>query len=97
MSFLIESKFNCSNFEIIACFSLLKLENRERKMLDFAVKITEKSYKITEYDREELRQVGFSDKDIWDISAVSSFFNMSNRMASAVDMRPNSEYHKANR
>ena len=73
------------------------LENRERKMLDFAVKITENSSRITENDREELRQIGFSDKDIWDISAVSSFFNMSNRMASAVDMRPNDEYHKANR
>ena len=73
------------------------LELRTRKMLDFAVKMTEVSYQINENDREDLRLVGFSDKDIWDISAVASFFNMSNRMASAVDMRPNNEYHKAHR
>ena len=44
-----------------------------------------------------LRQAGFSDRDIWDIAAVASFFNMSNRMASAVDMRPNREYHEQGR
>ncbi len=40
-----------------------------------------------------LREAGFTDRDIWDIAAVASFFNMSNRMASAVDMRPNEAYH----
>ena len=42
---------------------------------------------------EGLREVGFSERDIWDVSAVAAFFNMSNRMASAVDMRPNRSYH----
>ncbi|HZV20681.1 MAG TPA: alkylhydroperoxidase, partial [Hyphomicrobiales bacterium] len=40
-----------------------------------------------------LRQLGFSDREIWDIAAVAAFFNMSNRLASAVDMRPNEEYY----
>ncbi|HWJ20134.1 MAG TPA: hypothetical protein VNR65_15555 [Geobacterales bacterium] len=40
-----------------------------------------------------MRQLGFSDRDIWDIAAVAAFFNMSNRLASAVDMRPNAEYY----
>jgi uncharacterized peroxidase-related enzyme len=66
---------------------------KQRAMLDFAVKVTDSSYAIEEPDRDELREVGFSDRDIWDIAAVASFFNMSNRMASAVDMRPNPEYH----
>jgi uncharacterized peroxidase-related enzyme len=66
---------------------------KQRAMLDFAMKVTNASYTIEEADREELRQLGFSDRDIWDIAAVASFFNMSNRMASAVDMRPNDEYH----
>jgi uncharacterized peroxidase-related enzyme len=66
---------------------------KQRAMLDFAVKVTNASYAIEEPDRDELRQLGFSDRDIWDIAAVASFFNMSNRMASAVDMRPNDEYH----
>ena len=69
------------------------LAPRHRAMLDFAVKLTEQSWAIEEADRESLRQAGFSERDIWDIAAVASFFNMSNRMASAVDMRPNREYH----
>ena len=66
-------------------------------MLDFAVLMTEASYEIGKDDREALREVGFSDRDIFDIASVASFFNMTNRMASAVDMRPNDEYHGLNR
>ena len=69
------------------------LEPRQRAMLDFAVKVTEASHRIGETDREELRKHGFSDRAIWDISAVAAFFNMTNRMAAAVDMMPNEEYH----
>ncbi len=70
-----------------------ELEPRQRAMLDFAVKLTEKPHEIVEADRELLREHGFSNKAIWDIGAVAAFFNMSNRMASAVDMQPNKEYH----
>jgi uncharacterized peroxidase-related enzyme len=61
-------------------------------MLAFAVLLTRASGDVEEADREALRAAGFSDRDIWDIAATASFFNMSNRMASAVDMRPNPEY-----
>ncbi len=70
-----------------------RLSRRERAMLDFAVKLTAEPWRIEAEDREELRRAGFTDRDIWDIGAVASFFNMSNRMASATDMRPNSVYH----
>ena len=66
---------------------------RHRAMLAFATKLTKASAEVEEADREALRKAGFSDRDIWDIAAVASFFNMTNRMASAVDMRPNSDYH----
>ena len=69
------------------------LPPRQSAMLAFAAKITKASADIVEADRQSLRDAGFSDRDIWDIAAVASFFNMSNRMASAVDMRPNAEYH----
>lgn len=69
------------------------LDPRQRAMLDFSVKMTEASYRIEEADREDLRAVGFTDKDIWDIAAVAGFYNMTNRMSSAIDMRPNDEYH----
>ncbi len=70
-----------------------RLSKRHRAMLDFAVKVTTESWKIEEDDREALRRAGFSDRDIWDIAAVAAFYNMTNRVASATDMRPNSVYH----
>lgn len=69
------------------------LPPRHRAMLDFAVKLTETPHRIGEEDRQVLRAAGFGERDIWDIGATAAFFNMSNRMASAVDMRPNAEYH----
>jgi uncharacterized peroxidase-related enzyme len=71
-----------------------KLSGRHRAMLDFAVKLTATPWAVEEPDRAALRNSGFTERDIWDIGAVASFFNMSNRMASAVDMRPNAEYHE---
>ena len=69
------------------------LSPRHRAMLDFAEKLTEVPHLVEEEDRQSLRDAGFTERDIWDIGAVTAFFNMSNRMASAVDMRPNAEYH----
>jgi uncharacterized peroxidase-related enzyme len=62
-------------------------------MLDFAVKLTAEPWRVEEEDRAQLRRTGFSERDIWDIAAVAGFFNMTNRVASATDMRPNSNYH----
>lgn len=69
------------------------LDPRQRAMLDFAEKVTKESYTIEESDRQALRNVGFSDRDIFDIASVAGFFNMTNRVASATDMQPNPEYH----
>ena len=74
-----------------------RLSKRERAMLDFAVKLTAEPWRIEEADRAALRRAGFSDRDIWDIAAVAGFFNMTNRVASATDMRPNSVYHAQGR
>jgi len=69
------------------------LNARHVAMLNFAVKLTHASAEITEQDRQELRTAGFSDADIFDIASVAAFFNMTNRVASAVGMEPNAEYH----
>ncbi len=82
---------------LVMNYRVADLDARQRAMLDFAVLMTEASYTIEEGDREELRKVGFTDRDIWDIASTAGFYNMTNRMASAVDMRPNTEYHAANR
>jgi len=70
-----------------------RLSKRQRAMLDFAVKLTIEPWKVEEEDRETLRRAGFTDRDIWDIASVAAFYNMTNRLASATDMRPNSVYH----
>lgn len=74
-----------------------RLPKRQRAMLDFATKLTAEPWAIEDDDREALRKAGFSQRDIWDIAAVAGFYNMSNRVASATDMRPNSVYHGQSR
>ncbi|MFZ5963070.1 peroxidase-related enzyme [Thalassococcus sp. BH17M4-6] len=69
------------------------LDPRQTAMLGFAEKITRSSAEVVEADRAVLRDAGFSDRDIWDIANVAGFFNMTNRVASATDMRPNDDYH----
>ena len=78
---------------LVMNYRVADLSPRQRAMLDFAVKLTERPAEILEADRQALRDAGFSDRDIWDIASVTAFFNMSNRVAAATDMRPNPEYH----
>jgi uncharacterized peroxidase-related enzyme len=78
---------------LVQNYRAAELGPRHRVMLDFAVKLAGAPWSVEEPDRARLRSAGFSDRDIWDVAAVASFFSMSNRMASAVDMRPNREYH----
>ncbi|NVO12951.1 MAG: peroxidase-related enzyme [Rhodoplanes sp.] len=79
--------------QMVTNFRAARLSPRQRAMLDFAVTLTAAPWTVEEEDRAALRAVGFSDRDIWDIAAVAAFFNMTNRLASATDMRPNPEYH----
>ena len=79
--------------ELIMNFRIADLPKKHKTMLEFSAKLTEKSSETNEDDRKKLREVGFSDSDIWDISSVVGFFNMSNRIASASNMKPNKEYH----
>ncbi|GGB38018.1 alkyl hydroperoxide reductase AhpD [Roseibium aquae] len=78
---------------LVMNYRVADLPPRQRAMLDFAVKLTEDPQAMEEADRAALRVQGFTDRDIWDIASVAAFFNMTNRVASAVDMRPNDEYH----
>ena len=66
---------------------------RQRAMLDFAMKVSQRSHEIGDADFDPLRAHGLSDEDIWDIAAISAFFALSNRMANFLDMRPNDEFY----
>ena len=74
-------------------YRVAKLDTRQRAMLDYTWKMTTTPYLIGDADRDELRAVGLSTEDIFDLSETVAFFNLSNRMASATDMMPNKEYH----
>jgi uncharacterized peroxidase-related enzyme len=82
---------------LVMNYRVAHLDQRQRAMLDFAWKLTEKPFDIGDADRDALRQAGFDDQEIYDIADVVAFFNMSNRMAHATDMMPNPEYHAMNR
>lgn len=79
---------------LVMNYRTAELSARHRAMLDYAWKLTATPWEIEEGDRETLRKAGFSDGDIFDISEVAAFYNMSNRMAYGTHMMPNPEYHK---
>ena len=70
---------------------------RQMAMLDFALKVCNESWAICENDFEVMREAGFSDEDIWDIAGITSFFGLSNRMASFLSMEPNAEFYNMGR
>jgi len=65
---------------------------RQRAMLDFAMKVCERSHEIDDSDFAPLHAHGFDDEDIWDIAAITAFFGLSNRLASFSGMQPNPEF-----
>ena len=73
------------------------LSERQRAMLEFAVKVATRSAEIDDTDHEGLRAHGFTDEDIWDIGAIAAFFALSNRMANLTEMRPNDEFYAMGR
>ncbi|WP_127106436.1 peroxidase-related enzyme [Pararhodobacter zhoushanensis] len=82
---------------LVMNWRVAKIDERQKAMLAFSEKATKTSSEIVEADREALRAQGFSDRDIFDIAAIVGFFNMSNRVASAIGMEPNEEYHAQSR
>jgi uncharacterized peroxidase-related enzyme len=69
------------------------LTERQKAMLEYALKITRNSVACGPEDIERLRSAGFCDEDIWDIAEVAAMFNFSNRLANATGMMPNREYY----
>ena len=78
-------------------YRVAELSRRQRAMLDFAHKLTTTPATVDDVDRDGLRAVGFSDAEIFDIADTIGFYNMSNRVAIALDMMPNPEYHGRSR
>lgn len=73
------------------------ITDRQKAMLDFAVRISTEAYKVSESDFATLKSHGFTEEDIWDIAAISAFFGLSNRLANVTSMRPNPEFYNMGR
>ena len=56
----------------------------ERVMLDYVVKLTKDATQITKEDHQQLRNSGFDDKAILQITLIASWFNYINRVADAL-------------
>jgi uncharacterized peroxidase-related enzyme len=78
-------------------YRVAKLDRRQRALLDFAWKLTLTPHDVGEGDRALLREAGLSAADIFDLAETVAFFNLSNRMAYALDMMPNRDYHRLDR
>ena len=75
-------------------FESANLSKKHKAMLRFVRTLTKNPSTINENDRQTLTNQGFNDRDIWDISLIVGFFNMTNRLAIASEMEPNDIYHK---
>jgi uncharacterized peroxidase-related enzyme len=78
-------------------YRVAKLDRRQRALLDFAWKLTATPHDVGDPDRAALAAVGLSAEDIFDLAETVAFFNLSNRMAYALDMMPNHDYHRLDR
>ena len=73
------------------------ISDRQRAMLDFAMKVCTASHTLEDADFDALKAHGFDDEDAWDIAAITAFFGLSNRMASFSGMQPNPEFYAMGR
>lgn len=73
------------------------ITDRQKAMLDFAMKVSQSAHLVGEADFETLKAHGFTEEDIWDIAGISAFFGMSNRLANVANMRPNAEFYSLGR
>jgi 4-carboxymuconolactone decarboxylase len=73
------------------------ITERQKAMLDFALKVSRSAETVGEADFDALKAHGFDEEDIWDIAAIAAFFGLSNRMANVTAMRPNDEFYAMGR
>ena len=66
---------------------------KQKAMLAFSVKLCRTPELITESDYVALREQGYDEEDILDISGVTAFFGLSNRMAIVMNMQSNVEFY----
>lgn len=83
--------------QVAANWRKADITDKQKAMLDFAIKVTLRANEVNDADHEALRAAGFDDEAIWDIAAIAAFFGMSNRLANVTNLRPNAEFYAMGR
>lgn len=83
--------------QVAANYRKADITDKQKAMLDFALKVSGQAHLVSEEDFHRLREHGFTEEDIWDIAAISAFFGLSNRLANVSNMRPNAEFYMLGR
>jgi uncharacterized peroxidase-related enzyme len=83
--------------QVAANFRKADITPKQKAMLEFALKVTQRANEVEEADSAALRDQGFSEDEIWDIAAIAAFFGMSNRLANFTSLRPNDEFYAMGR
>ena len=83
--------------QIAANYRKAEITDRQKAMLDFAMKVSQRAYEIDDSDFETLKAHNFTEEDAWDIAAISAFFGMSNRIANFTNMKANEEFYTMGR
>lgn len=83
--------------QLVANWRKADITDRQKAMLDFALKVTDRASEVDEADHAALREAGFDEEAAWDIASVAAFFAMSNRLANAAGLRPNEEFYAMGR
>ena len=78
--------------QLAANYRKADISERQRAMLDFALKVSRHAETVDESDYQRLNALDFDDEDIWDIGAISAFFGLSNRIVNLSSMRTNPEF-----
>ena len=60
------------------------INEQDRAMLDYVVKLTKDATKVSPVDHAQLRAAGFDDRGILQITLIASWFNYINRVADAL-------------
>jgi len=79
--------------QVAANYRKADITERQKVMLDFALKVSREAELVNDDDYKLLNQHDFDDEDIWDIGAISAFFGLSNRMVNLTSMRTNDEFY----